>query len=103
MNCAAVNITTRAEATPSQVTSGTYGQARDGDQTPSLIPFSSRPFMLVADDGNGCLTPSTDAELKFPESGPDAMQGDGGYPLRLPSGNCTGLGHWDRQDRDGSL
>jgi hypothetical protein len=70
-----------------------HGQARDGNQTPSLIPFSSRPFMLVADDCNGYLTPNTDAELKYPEPGPDVVQGDGEYPLRLPSGSCTGLGY----------
>jgi hypothetical protein len=64
----------------------------DGYVTKSLLPFSSRPLMLVADDGNGCLTPRTDAELKFPEPGPDVVSGDGEYPLLLPSGNCTGLG-----------
>jgi hypothetical protein len=46
--------------------------------------------MLVADIGNGCLTPSTNAELKFPEPGPDVVQGDGEYPLQLPSGNAQG-------------
>jgi hypothetical protein len=65
-------------------------QARDGDKDPPLLPFSSRPLMLVAEIGNGCLTPSTDAELKFPQPGPDVVQGDGEYPLQLPSGNCTG-------------
>jgi hypothetical protein len=44
--------------------------------------------MLVAENCNGYLTPSTDAELKYPEPG-----SDGEYPLRLPSGNCTGLGY----------
>ncbi|KAK5134481.1 hypothetical protein LTR08_006398 [Meristemomyces frigidus] len=55
---------------------------------PSSIPFPSRPLMLVADDGNGCLTPKTTAEAKFPLPGPDVVAGDGVYPLELPRGEC---------------
>lgn len=62
----------------------------DAASSPGQLPFSSRPTMLVADDGNGCVTPKTDAELKFPESGPDVVTGDGVYPLRLPEGDCGG-------------
>lgn len=45
--------------------------------------------MFVADDGNDCLTPHTTAELKYPNPGPDVVQGDGAYPLELPSGSCS--------------
>jgi hypothetical protein len=55
------------------------------------LPFYARPTMLVADDGNGCLTPRTDAELKYPEPGPEVVTSDGEYPLRLPEGHCMGL------------
>jgi hypothetical protein len=55
------------------------------------LPFYARPTMLVADDGRGCLTPRTDAELKFPEPGAEVVTGDGEYPLRLPEGHCMGL------------
>jgi hypothetical protein len=55
------------------------------------LPFYARPTMFVADDGKGCLTPRTDAELKFPEPGAEVVTGDGEYPLRLPEGHCMGL------------
>lgn len=57
---------------------------------PNMIAaFNKRPEMFVADAGNGCLTPKTDAELKFPKPGEYVVKGDGLYPLRLPSGNCS--------------
>ena len=60
------------------------------------------PEMLVADlgdpgqgveqtlgvEGNKCLTPWRDAEVKFPNPGPEVEQGDGEYPLELPQGDC---------------
>lgn len=55
------------------------------------VAFNHRPEMFVADVRNGCFTPKTDAELKFPEPGTDVEDGDGMYPLRLPVGNCSGL------------
>ena len=64
---------------------------RDAHPVPP-VPFSARPTMLVADDSNGCLTPRTDAELKYPEPGPEEVVGDGEYPLRLPEGRCKGVG-----------
>lgn len=57
-------------------------------RAPKLSSFSYRPTMLVADNGNGCLTPKTNAELKFPDPGPDIVRLDGEYPLALPSGTC---------------
>ncbi|KAI9741409.1 MAG: hypothetical protein M1835_003110 [Candelina submexicana] len=48
------------------------------------VPFSKRPGILVADIGNGCLTARTTAEVKYPNPGPDVVQGDGEYPLSLP-------------------
>lgn len=51
----------------------------------AFTPYSQRPTMLVADTGNGCLTPRTSAEVKFPHPGPDVVKGDGEYPLELPT------------------
>jgi hypothetical protein len=55
----------------------------------SPMPFSQRPLMLIDDISNGCETPKTTAELKYPNPGPDIVEGDGEYPLQLPSGNCS--------------
>jgi hypothetical protein len=52
------------------------------------VPFNSRPEMFVADVHNGCLTPNRTAELKYPNPGPDIVEGDGDYPLALPLGTC---------------
>ncbi len=49
------------------------------------VAFHDRPLMLFADIGNGCLSPLTTAELKYPHPGPDVVQGDGEYPLELPT------------------
>lgn len=65
---------------------------QDESGSSSSLPFSSRPLMLMADVDNGCLTPKTNAELKFPEPGYEVVSGDGEYPLKLPEGDCTGLG-----------
>jgi hypothetical protein len=53
------------------------------------MSFHERPLMLVADVGNGCLTPRTAAEVKFPDPGPDVVAGDGIYPLQYPTGDCS--------------
>jgi hypothetical protein len=45
--------------------------------------------MMIDDIKNGCETPKTTAELKYPKPGPDVVEGDGEYPLQLPSGNCS--------------
>ena len=58
----------------------------------SFVAFTNRPLMLVADDGNGCLTPKKTAEVKYFDPGPDVVVGDGEYPLELPSGTCDGVG-----------
>ncbi|KAH0558548.1 hypothetical protein GP486_004797 [Trichoglossum hirsutum] len=67
MNCAVITITEGADDTP----------------TPST-PFNQRPFMLLADVGNGCLTPKTTTEVMYPNPGPDVVMGDGEYALELP-------------------
>lgn len=86
MNCAAVNIT-------SSISSGAYGRRIAKSVVPTAnVAFDERPEMFVADDGNGCLTPHTTAELKYPQPGPDVVLGDGVYPLELPTGNCSGVG-----------
>ena len=64
--------------------------------TSPAVAFSDRPLMFVADTGNGCLTPHTTAELKFPDPGPEIVEGDGVYPLGLPEGTC-GRRKFDRQ------
>ena len=56
------------------------------------MAYRDRPEMLVADDGNGCFTPHTTAELKYPAPGPEVVAGDGAYPLQLPYGTCGGVG-----------
>ena len=50
-----------------------------------VVAFEDRPVMLVTDTGNGCSSPHTTAELKYPDPGPDVVTGDGAYPLALPS------------------
>ncbi|KAG0644206.1 hypothetical protein HOY80DRAFT_1013710 [Tuber brumale] len=50
--------------------------------------ISNLPEVLVSNIGNGCLSPLTTAELKYPDPGPVVELGDGEYPLVLPSGNC---------------
>ncbi|EMC92258.1 hypothetical protein BAUCODRAFT_283706 [Baudoinia panamericana UAMH 10762] len=75
-NCAAVEITACIAA----------------DTPPAPVAFASRPEMFVADDVNGCVTPHTTAELRYPFPGPEVVTGDGAYPLQLPTGNCGGVG-----------
>jgi hypothetical protein len=58
--------------------------------TGSTMPYSSRPGMLFSDIGNGCASPKSSAELKYPNPGPDVQQGDGAYPLALPTGDKCG-------------
>ncbi|GAD94262.1 endoglucanase [Paecilomyces variotii No. 5] len=48
------------------------------------VAFHDRPGFLVADIDNGCETPKTTAEVKYPNPGPDVQPGDGAYPLALP-------------------
>lgn len=71
MNCAAVTI-----ASPT-----------DSVTTPT-VPYSKRPGPLIADipdPDNGCWTVKDTAEVKYPNPGPDVVQGDGMYPLALPT------------------
>lgn len=49
------------------------------------VAFLDRPSFLFPDVGNGCETPKTSAEVKYPNPGPDVEPGDGVYPLALPS------------------
>ncbi|KAL1860964.1 hypothetical protein Plec18170_001478 [Paecilomyces lecythidis] len=48
------------------------------------VAFDDRPSFLFADIDNGCETPKTTAEVKYPNPGPDVQPGDGVYPLALP-------------------
>ena len=49
------------------------------------VAYASRPQMLFADIDNGCESVKTTAEVKYPNPGPDVVQGDGVYPLALPT------------------
>ncbi|KAF2104377.1 hypothetical protein NA57DRAFT_70584 [Rhizodiscina lignyota] len=51
----------------------------------STVAYKDRPSMFFADINNGCESPLTTAELKYPKPGPDVVPGDGVYPLALPS------------------
>ncbi|KAK3065506.1 hypothetical protein LTS18_006217 [Coniosporium uncinatum] len=57
-------------------------------RVPVKVAFTDRPEMLIADTNNGCETPKTNAELKYPNPGPDVVEGDGEYPLEEPTGDC---------------
>ncbi|EDN05555.1 predicted protein [Histoplasma mississippiense (nom. inval.)] len=48
------------------------------------VPFNDRPSFLFANIDNGCQTPMTNFEVKYPNPGPDVVQGDGEYQLKLP-------------------
>jgi hypothetical protein len=55
-----------------------------------VVAFNKRPDMLFLDvEGANCRSPLLDAELKFPNPGPDEVLGDGEYPLQLPRGSCV--------------
>ncbi|OJD19580.1 hypothetical protein AJ78_00437 [Emergomyces pasteurianus Ep9510] len=58
---------------------------------PERIPFNDRPSFLFANINNGCRTPKTYFELKYPNPGPDVAEGDGEYQLKLPEpvGQCS--------------
>ncbi|KAK0312974.1 hypothetical protein LTR01_002638 [Friedmanniomyces endolithicus] len=98
MNCAAVDITPAAAANPPGGGGGGYhgspaARAVSSSSSGSgAVGYYDRPEMLVADDGNGCLTPHTTAELKYPAPGPEVVVGDGAYPLQLPYGTCGRVG-----------
>ncbi|KAK1814652.1 hypothetical protein LTR12_010957 [Friedmanniomyces endolithicus] len=94
MNCAAVDITAPADSSSG---GGYHGSpaahaASSSSSGSTSVAYFDRPEMLVADDGNGCLTPHTTAELKYPAPGPEVVVGDGAYPLQLPYGTCGGVG-----------
>ncbi|PGH21467.1 hypothetical protein AJ80_03258 [Polytolypa hystricis UAMH7299] len=54
------------------------------------VAFTDRPDMFIANTGNGCKTPATAFELKYPNPGYDLVKGDGEYKLKLPepAGKC---------------
>ncbi|KAF2665288.1 hypothetical protein BT63DRAFT_434210 [Microthyrium microscopicum] len=92
MSCAAVTIEGGQASNASSVVDGSVastGMKRSvGKRDDAVVAFSQRPIMLFADVNNGCLSPKTTAELKYPDPGPVVVQGDGEYPLELPSGTC---------------
>ena len=100
MNCAAVNITAPSTTLLPSESPTVTSLTQSSSSTP--IAFSNRPLMLIADDGNGCFTPKTTAEVKYPDPGPDVVPGDGAYPLELPIGNCSQAEMLAKQGYDGS-
>jgi hypothetical protein len=65
------------------------GRAQRYVQRSVNVAFLTRPSMLFAIAANGCNSPKTIAELKYPNPGPTLVEGDGDYPVELPSGNCA--------------
>ncbi|KAI9802147.1 MAG: hypothetical protein M1833_002068 [Piccolia ochrophora] len=63
---------------------------RSGDQHQKRTgtAYANRPSMMFAAIDEGCSTPQTSAETKFANPGPEVVEGDGEYPLELPTGNC---------------
>lgn len=54
-----------------------------------IVAFSERPDMLMLDfTGTGCQSVRDKAELKYPNPGPEVVDGDGEYPLAPPTGSC---------------
>jgi hypothetical protein len=66
------------------------------------VPYSSRPGMLFSDIGNGCSSPKSSAELRYPNPGPDVQPGDGAYPLALPTGEACGASNGPPASASGS-
>ncbi|KAJ9349543.1 endoglucanase [Paecilomyces variotii] len=62
-----------------------WNNKSNASASPGHIAFHDRPSFLFADIDNGCETPKTTAEVKYPNPGPDIQPGDGVYPLALPS------------------
>ncbi|OXV08724.1 hypothetical protein Egran_03513 [Elaphomyces granulatus] len=103
MVCSSVTITSNLGPQATSRTASTYkspsrrsldqypGKVVERNTSTSASPFSvsvafnDRPSFLIADIDNGCLTPKTSAEVKYPNPGPDVLIGDGEYPLDLPT------------------
>ncbi|QSS54869.1 endoglucanase [Histoplasma capsulatum var. duboisii H88] len=64
--------------------SDTSSNGASATTTPPAVPFNDRPSFLFANIDNGCQTPMTNFEVKYPNPGPDVVQGDGEYELKLP-------------------
>ncbi|KAI9829952.1 MAG: hypothetical protein M1819_005924 [Sarea resinae] len=79
MNCAAVTITPSTSSSASPSSDADYAAPSS-----SSVSFAQRPGLLIADTDNGCMTPHTTAEVKYPNPGPDVVMGDGAYPLEMP-------------------
>lgn len=92
MNCAAVTVTGGGESKKSSSShSNRPGLTSPTDKRDTTsVSFEDRPSFLVANTGDdGCKTPRTNAEVKYPNPGPDVTEGDGEYPLEPPTGDCA--------------
>jgi hypothetical protein len=72
MSCATVSVTGGAQVVPRE----------------PIVPFNELPGLLVAnveEVDNGCTSPPGRAEVRFPNPGPNVVEGDGAYPLEFPS------------------
>ncbi|ODH46736.1 hypothetical protein GX48_07192 [Paracoccidioides brasiliensis] len=75
----------RIENPSNNITADSTGSANNAvPSAGEAISFSDRPSFLFANINNGCWTPKANFELKYPNPGPDVMQGDGEYQLKLP-------------------
>ncbi|KAL2220551.1 endoglucanase [Thermoascus aurantiacus ATCC 26904] len=93
MVCSPVTITSSSNSTVSPAgasPASSSASAPPGSSAPPHVAFADRPSFLFADLDNGCRTPNGNAEVKFPNPGPDVVQGDGAYPLALPTGEKCG-------------
>ena len=101
MNCAPVTVTGGSGGSSDSQESIPYHKRSSHSNRPggrltyptdkreaSSVPFDERPGFLVANIDNGCKTPRSNAEVKFPNPGPDVVEGDGEYPLERPEGSC---------------
>ncbi|EEQ28554.1 conserved hypothetical protein [Microsporum canis CBS 113480] len=90
MSCSSVTITApgkggNSQSLPSYTPRGMHTRSTTSNIKSSAIAFNDRPDFLVANINNGCKTTRTNAEVKYPNPGPDVVKGDGVYPLELPS------------------
>ncbi|EZF35364.1 hypothetical protein H101_01100 [Trichophyton interdigitale H6] len=90
MTCASVTITSSGNGgNTSQprafIPRGSSARPTPDDDKSPNVPFDQLPDFLVANTNNGCKTPRTNAEVKYPNPGPDVAKGDGAYPLEHPS------------------
>ncbi|KAF2143348.1 lytic polysaccharide monooxygenase [Aplosporella prunicola CBS 121167] len=70
-----------------------FGASAKSDKSVAMkrdVSWDARPKMLIPNPvWHDCSLPKTDAELQFPDPGPEVIKGDGEYPLALPETGCS--------------